>query len=94
MEQDATDAKQGIASGRAQAGQYTSVVALYGEDAARLGQTAREIEKQIRRLGFAARVETDNAIQAYLGSLPGHGVENVRRPLLHTRNLADLLPLS
>jgi type IV secretion/conjugal transfer VirB4 family ATPase len=94
MEQDATDAKQGISSGRAQAGQYTSVVALYGEDAARLEQTAREIEKQIRRLGFAARVETDNAIQAYLGSLPGHGVENVRRPLLHTRNLADLLPLS
>jgi type IV secretion system protein TrbE len=94
MEQDATDAKQGVASGRAQAGQYTSVIALYDEDATRLEQTAREVEKQVRRLGFAARVETDNAIQAYLGSLPGHGAENVRRPLLNTYNLADLLPLS
>jgi len=33
-------------------------------------------------------------MEAYLGSLPGHGVENVRRPLLNTMNLADLLPIS
>ena len=31
-------------------------------------------------------------MDAYLGSLPGHGVENVRRPLFNTMNLADLLP--
>ena len=29
-----------------------------------------------------------------MGSLPGHGVENVRRPLINTMNLADLLPTS
>ena len=28
-------------------------------------------------------------MEAYLGSLPGHGVENVRRPLINTMNLAD-----
>jgi len=33
-------------------------------------------------------------MDAYLGSLPGHGVENVRRPLLNTMNLADLMPLN
>jgi type IV secretion system protein VirB4 len=33
-------------------------------------------------------------MEAYFGSLPGHGVENVRRPLLNTMNLADLLPTS
>ncbi|WP_455737795.1 TraG/VirB4 family ATPase [Achromobacter insolitus] len=33
-------------------------------------------------------------LDAYLGSLPGHGVENVRRPLINTMNLADLLPTS
>jgi hypothetical protein len=33
-------------------------------------------------------------MDAYLGSLPGHGVENVRRPLMNTMNLADLLPTS
>jgi type IV secretion system protein VirB4 len=45
-------------------------------------------------VGFAARVETINTMDAYLGSLPGHGVENVRRPLINTMNLADLLPTS
>jgi hypothetical protein len=41
-----------------------------------------------------SRIETINTLEAYLGSLPGHGVENVRRPLINTMNLADLLPTS
>jgi hypothetical protein len=60
----------------------------------KLEQSARQVEKAINRLGFAARVETINTLEAYLGSLPGHGVENVRRPLINTMNLADLLPTS
>jgi hypothetical protein len=59
-----------------------------------LEQSARQVEKAVNRLGFAARVETINTLDAYLGSLPGHGVENVRRPLINTMNLADLLPTS
>ena len=46
------------------------------------------------RLGFATRIETINTMEAWLGSLPGHTVPNVRRPLTHTDNLADLLPLT
>ena len=33
-------------------------------------------------------------MEAWLGSLAGHTVPNVRRPLIHTGNLADLLPLA
>ena len=33
-------------------------------------------------------------MEAYLGSLPGHGYQNIRRPLIHTLNLADILPLT
>lgn len=29
-----------------------------------------------------------------MGTLPGHGVENVRRPIINTMNLADLMPTS
>ena len=57
-------------------------------------KAARSVEKAINRLGFAARIETINTLDAYLGSIPGHGVENVRRPLINTMNLADLLPTS
>ncbi len=33
-------------------------------------------------------------MEAYLGSLPGNTYANIRRPLMKTDNLADLLPLS
>ena len=59
-----------------------------------LEKTSLYLEKNINSLGFSARTETVNTIDAFMGSLPGHGVENVRRPLINTMNLADLLPTS
>lgn len=94
MVQDAADAIAEVNSGLIAQGYYTSVVILMDEDRERLEASARMIEKAIERLGFAARIETINTMDAYLGSIPGHGVENVRRPLLNTMNLADLLPTS
>lgn len=73
-------------------GYYTSVIVLMDEDRNILEKNAKEIEKVIQRLGFVARSETINNLEAYLGSLPGHGVENIRRPLINTLNLADFLP--
>ena len=101
VDQDAmsmvADAEAGIAevnSNLVAAGYYTSVVVLMDENRDQLEVSARQIQKAINRMGFAARVETINTMDAYLGSLPGHGVENVRRPLINTMNLADLLPTS
>lgn len=94
MVADAESAIAEVNSGLVAAGYYTSVVVLMDEDRERLEASSRQVEKAINRLGFAARVETINTMDAYLGSLPGHGVENVRRPLLNTLNLADLLPTS
>ena len=91
---DAEAAIAEVNSGLVAVGYYTSVVVLMDEDRDRLEQSARHVEKAITRQGFAARVETINTLDAYLGSLPGHGVENVRRPLINTMNLADLLPTS
>lgn len=33
-------------------------------------------------------------MEAFFGSLPGHTIQNVRRPLIHTLNLSDMLPLA
>ncbi len=46
----------------------------------------------IEDLGFGARVETINATEAFLGSLPGELACNIRRPIMSTRATADLLP--
>jgi len=91
------DADQAIAeinNGLVAAGYYTSVVVLMDENRQILENACRQVEKAINRLGFTARIETINTMDAFFGSLPGHGVENVRRPLIHTMNLADLLPTS
>ncbi len=94
MVQDAGAAIAEVNSGLVAVGYYTSVIILMDENRGHLEQCARQVEKAINRLGFVARTETLNTLDAYLGSLPGHGVENVRRPLINTMNLADLLPTS
>ena len=94
MMEDASQAMAEVNSGHIAMGYYTSVVVLMGADRAEVEANARRVEKAINHLGFAARVETINTMDACLGSLPGHGVENVRRPLVNTMNLADLIPTS
>lgn len=94
MVSDADGAIAEIKSGVVAAGYYTSVVVLMHEDRETLEESARNIEKLINRLGFTARVETVNTLEAYLGSLPAHCYENIRRPLINTLNLADFLPTS
>jgi type IV secretion system protein TrbE len=43
---------------------------------------------------FTCIAETVNAVEAWLGSLPGHVYANVRQPPLSTLNLAHMMPLS
>lgn len=75
-------------------GYYTAVVVLMGTDAALVRENAEEVRKAIKNKGFGARIEDVNAVEAYLGSIPGHGFPNVRRPILHTLNLADMMPIT
>ncbi|KTD02109.1 conjugal transfer protein TrbE [Legionella geestiana] len=94
MVQDAAAAMAETNSGLVAQGYYTAVIVLMHESREALAHSARFLEKTVQSLGFSARIETINTLDAWLGSLPGHGVENVRRPLLNTMNLADLLPTS
>ncbi len=92
MEFDAQSAMSEAGSGLVRYGHYTSVVVLMDDDLGRLKQSVEDCSTLIRNLGFPVRVEELNAVEAYLGSLPGHGYENVRRPILHSLNLAHLIP--
>jgi type IV secretion system protein VirB4 len=94
MASDAIDALTELSSGVVKYGYYTNVIVLMEDDDERADLMARDVVKLINSSGFTARVESVNAIEAYLGTLPGHGYANVRRPLMHTLNLADFLPLT
>jgi type IV secretion system protein VirB4 len=94
MASDAVQALAEASSGMVQYGYYTSVLILAGTDHAILDESAREVGKLIEQRGFGVRIEDVNAVEAYLGSLPGNAAANVRRPLIHTLNLAHLLPFT
>jgi type IV secretion/conjugal transfer VirB4 family ATPase len=94
MAQDAGDAATSNASGRVRYCCTTQEVLVFEPEASRADQAARDILKALNDAGCPARIETVNAFEAYLGSLPGHGLPNLRRPLLSTRNVADLIPVT
>ncbi len=94
MVDDASKAISETNSGQVGQGYYTSLIVLMHNDRPQLEAIARFVEKEINRLGFNARIESVNTMEAYLGSLPGNGVQNIRRPLMNTMNLADLMPTS
>ncbi len=75
-------------------GFYTATVTVMHTDLSKVEAMLQEVERVINGLGFTTIPETFNAIEAWLSSLPGHAYANVRRPLLHTLNLAHLLPFS
>ncbi|SDG98897.1 conjugal transfer protein TrbE [Pelagibacterium luteolum] len=75
-------------------GYYTPVIVMFDDDEARLREKTEGVRRLIQAEGFAARIETLNATEAFLGSLPGNWYANIREPLVNTRNLADLVPLN
>ena len=91
---DAIVAVAEASQGKVIFGYYTSVLLLADRNLPALEDAAQDIRKVILNLGFQARIETVNAVDAYLGTMPGNTVANVRRPVLHTLNLAHLMPFT
>lgn len=75
-------------------GYYTPVIVIFDEIQSRLREKCEAVRRIIQAEGFGARIETLNATDAFLGSLPGVSYANIREPLINTRNLADLIPLN
>ncbi len=72
----------------------TATVTVWDEDARIADERLRLVEKTIQGRDFTCMRETVNAIEAWLGSLPGHVYANVRQPPVSTLNLAHMMPFS
>lgn len=94
MREDAENALTEVQGGAVGVGYLTSCIVLMDEDQNLLQDQARELRRTLQTLGFGCRIETINALEAWLGTHPGNGYANLRRPLINTLNLADLLPLA
>ena len=72
----------------------TATVTVWDEDARAADERLRLVEKTIQGRDFTCIRESVNAVEAWLGSLPGQLYANVRQPPISTLNLAHMMPFS
>jgi type IV secretion system protein VirB4 len=72
----------------------TATVTVWDDDPAIAQERLALVEKSIQGRDFTCMRETVNAVEAWLGSLPGHVYANVRQPPISTLNLAHMMPFS
>jgi len=94
MQQETAEAHAQASSGRVRFGYFTNVIILRDPDIQSGLAQAQILMQLLRDHGLTCCLETINATDAFIGSLPGHGYANLRRPLLSSRNIAHLFPVS
>ena len=72
----------------------TATVTVWDDDPRVADEKLRLVEKVIQGRDFTCMAESVNAVEAWLGSLPGHVYANIRQPPVSTLNLAHMIPLS
>jgi type IV secretion system protein VirB4 len=105
MAADANQAADEARAGKVTFGYYTMSIVIWekihedederGTDAlARLTKIQENLAAYIHRLHFQTYYEKENVLEAFLGTLPGIGHAQLRKPMLSSRNLADFVPLT
>jgi type IV secretion system protein TrbE len=91
---DADLALQELGADQAGIAFVTASVTVWDADPRAADEKLRLVEKVIQGRDFTCMAESINAVDAWLGSLPGHVYANVRQPPISTLNLAHMIPLS
>jgi type IV secretion/conjugal transfer VirB4 family ATPase len=91
---DADLALQELGADYAGQAHVTATITVWDADPRIAAEKLRLVEKVVQGRDFTAMPETINAVDAWLGSLPGHVYANVRQPPISTLNLAHMIPLS
>lgn len=91
---DADMALQELGSDMVGQAYVTATISVWDQDAGLAAEKLRLVEKVVQGRDFTVIAEGMNAVEAWLGSLPGHVYANVRQPPISTLNLAHMVPLS
>ncbi|PPQ34013.1 conjugal transfer protein TrbE [Rhodopila globiformis] len=91
---DADQALQELGADDVGQAYITATVTVWDEDSGLAAEKLRLVEKVIQGRDFTCMAEGVNALEAWLGSIPGHAYANVRQPPVSTLNLAHMIPLS
>lgn len=94
-EEKAADARAGqalVAGNEVAFGYYTASVVVWHPDPRVAADRLAQVERIVQGVGCTTHDEDLNAVEAWLATMPGNVHANIRRPLLHSMNLAHLLP--
>ena len=91
---DADAALQELGSDNIGQAYVSATVCVWDANPKKADEKLRLVEKVIQGRDFTCMVESINAVDAWLGSLPGHAYANIRQPPLSTMNIAHMIPLS
>ncbi|MER9767845.1 conjugal transfer protein TrbE [Mesorhizobium sp. M0189] len=91
---DADAALQDLGSDQIGEAYVTATVTVWDTDPSIADEKLRLVEKIIQGRDFTCITEGVNAVEAWLGGIPGHAYANIRQPPLSTLNLAHMIPLS
>jgi type IV secretion system protein VirB4 len=91
---DADQALQELGSDLVGSAYVTATITVWDENPRVAEDRQRIAEKTIQGRDFTCMRESLNALEAWLGSLPGHVYANVRKPPISTLNLAHMMPFS
>lgn len=91
---DADAALQELGADDVAFGYLTTTITVWDRDRRAVDEKIKAVERVVNGRGFVTILETLNAVDAWLGSLPGHCYANVRQPIVSTLNLAHMVPMS
>ncbi len=75
-------------------GYYSAMIVVMDEDYETVNTKAQLVEQTLINLGFQAKIEDLNAVDAWAGSLPGNVGRFIRRPMVSCANLVHMMPIS
>jgi type IV secretion system protein TrbE len=91
---ETNQALEDLGSGDVAFGYVTTTITVSAVNEADADEALRQVERVVNARGFVTIRESFNAVEAWLGSLPGNVYANVRQPIIHTLNLAHIMPIS
>lgn len=83
-----------IAADELQYGYLTTTVSVWGRDVETTRAAMNRVTDELRAQGLVVSLDPFGSGPAWLGSHPGNVTRNVRRSLVSTQNVADMLPVS
>jgi len=87
-------AQEAIELGQVNYGYATFVVVIFDHDHLECQRKTEYVRDLLNNHWFPCLIEKMNAVEAYLGSLPGETLKNIRKPFINTQNLSHLLALT